>query len=62
MNITSKHKNISIFTIYNSPKNTYKKLEKHITTEIDKKIPLCPNTILLGDFNIQYNSPQYKKL
>ena len=32
MNITSKHKNISIFTIYNSPKNTYKKLEKHITT------------------------------
>ena len=62
MNITSKHKNISIFTIYNSPKNTYKKLEKHITTKIDKKIPLCPNTILLGDFNIQYNSPQYKKL
>ena len=62
MNITSKHKNISIFTIYNSPKNTYKKLEKHITTKIDKKIPLCSNTILLGDFNIQYNSPQYKKL
>ena len=62
LNITFKNKNISIFAIYNSPKNTYNQFEKHITSVIEKKITLCRNIILLGDFNLQYNSTNYLKL
>ena len=62
INITFHNKNISIFAIYNSPKNTYNYFEKHIVTEIEKKISLCDNIIILGDFNLQYNSINYIKL
>ena len=62
INITFHSKNISIFAIYNSPKNTYNYFEKHILTEIEKKNTLSDNVIILGDFNLQYNSINYIKL
>ena len=46
INITFHNKNISIFAIYNSPKNTYNYFEKHIVNEIEKKISLCDNIII----------------
>ncbi|MCG8624091.1 MAG: hypothetical protein MJE68_19125, partial [Proteobacteria bacterium] len=62
INITFRAKDISIFAIYNSPKNTYNQFQKHITSTIEKKFSLCKNIIILGDFNIQYNSINYVQL
>ena len=62
MVINFKHKKIAIFSIYNSPKNTYTQFEKHITSAIENKYTLCQNIIILGDFNIQYNSNNYIRL
>ena len=56
INITFKSKTISIFSIYNSPKNSYLQIEKHLIQLLDKEIITSNNLIVLGDFNIQYNS------
>ena len=62
INITFKSKTISIFSIYNSPKNSYLQIEKHLIQLLDKENRTCSNIIMLGDFNIQYNSNNYMKL
>ena len=62
INITFKSKTISIFAIYNSPKNSYLQIEKHLIQLLDKEIITSNNLIVLGDFNIQYNSSNYMKL
>ena len=62
INITFKSKTISIFSIYNSPKNSYLQIEKHLIQLLDKEIITSNNLIVLGDFNIQYNSSNYMKL
>ena len=58
----SNQKTISIFSIYNSPKNSYLQIEKHLIQLLDKEIITSNNLIVLGDFNIQYNSSNYMKL
>ena len=62
INITFKSKTISIFSIYNSLKNSYLQIEKHLIQLLDKEIITSNNLIVLGDFNIQYNSSNYMKL
>ena len=62
INITFKSKTISLFSIYNSPKNSYLQIEKHLIQLLDKEIITSNNLIVLGDFNIQYNSRNYMKL
>ena len=58
-NITFQKKNISIFSIYNSPKNSYHHFRKHINQILNKK---DENIIIIGDFNIEYNTKNYFKL
>ena len=62
INITFKSKTILIFSIYNSPKNSYLQIEKHSIHLLYKENTTCTNIIMLGDFNIQYNSNNYMKL
>ena len=62
INIIFKSKTISIFSIYNSPKNSYLQIEKHLIQLLDKEIITSNNLIVLGDFNIQYNSSNNMKL
>ena len=62
LNTIFKNKTISIFAIYNSPKNSYEQLQKHITHLINNKCSHNKNIIIIGDFNIPYNSPNYIKL
>ena len=62
MNITLKSRNISIFSIYNSPKNSYLQIEKHLIHLLQKEYLTCNDIIMLGDFNIQHNSNKYMKL
>ena len=62
MVINFKRKKIAIFSIYNSPKNTYTQFEKHITSATENKYTLCQNIIILSNFNIQYNSNNYVRL
>ena len=62
INITFNKTKISIFSIYNSPKNLYHQFEKHILKTLENKIATNDNVIILGDFNIQYNSNNYIKL
>ena len=62
MNIMFKSKNISIFAIYNSPKNSYLQLQKHLLPIIEKEYKLNKNIIIIGDFNVPYNSNTYLKL
>ena len=38
INITFKSKTISIFSIYNIPKNSYLQIEKHLIQLVDKEI------------------------
>ena len=38
INITFKSKTISIFSIYNSPNNSYLQIEKHLIQLLDKEI------------------------
>ena len=47
---------------YLSPKNSYLQIEKHLIQLLDKEIITSNNLIVLGDFNIQYNSSNYMKL
>ena len=62
INITFKSKTISIFSVYNSPRNSHLQIEKHLIQLLDKEIITSHNLIVLGDFNIQYNSSNYMKL
>ena len=55
-NITLHRKNISIFSIYNSPKNNYHHFEKHINQILRKKVEKDQNIIIIGDFNIEHNT------
>ena len=61
-NITLHRKNISFFSIYNSPKNSYHHFEKHIKQILHKKVQKDENIIIIGDFNIEYNTKNYFKL
>ena len=45
INITFKSKTISIFSIYNSPKNSYLQIEKHLIQLLDKEIITSNNLI-----------------
>ena len=62
INITFKSKTISIFSVYNSPRNSHLQIEKHLIQLLDKEIITSHNLIVLGDFNIQYNSSNYMNL
>ena len=62
MNVTFKNKKISIFSIYNSPNNSYSQTEKHLIPLIQKEYSLNKNIIVIGDFNIPYNSNSYFKI
>ena len=62
MNVTFKNKKISIFFIYNSPNNSYSQTEKHLIPLIQKEYSLNKNIIVIGDFNIPYNSNSYFKI
>ena len=61
-NITLHRKNISIFSIYNSQKNNYHHFKNHINQILHKKIEKDQNIIIIGDFNIEYNTKNYFKL
>ena len=61
-NITFNKQIISIFSIYNSPKNFYPHFEKHILETLQKNITANDHIIVIGDFNIDYNSKNYIKL
>ena len=61
-NITFNKEIILIFSIYNSPKNLYTHFEKHLLSTLQKKITANDHIIVIGDFNIQYNSKNYIKL
>ena len=62
MNISHKNKHISIFTIYNSPKNTYTNLINHLLPKIDSEYLINKHILILGDFNIQQHTNDYLKL
>ena len=62
LHLTFKKQNVSIFAIYNSPKNLYCDFEKHIIPLIKQEHKTCQNIILAGDFNIHYLSNTYKQL
>ena len=62
MNISHKNKHISIFTIYNSPKNTYTNLINHLLPKIDNEYLINKHILILGDFNIQQHTNDYLKL
>ena len=62
LNTTFKNKNISIFAIYSSPKNSYQQIQKHLIPIIHNEYSRNKDIILIGDFNIPYNSPIYMKL
>ena len=62
MNISHKNKHISIFTIYNSPKNTYTNLINHLLPKIDNEYLINKHIVILGDFNIQQHTNDYPKL
>ena len=62
LNTTFKNKNISIFAIYSSPKNSYQQIQKHLIPIIHNEYSCNKDIILIGDFNIPYNSPIYMKL
>ena len=47
-NITFQKKK-SIFSIYNSPKNSYHHFEKHINQILNKKVKKDENIIIIGD-------------
>ena len=55
-NITFLKKYISIFSIYNSPKISYHHFKKHINQILNKKVKRDENIIIIGDFNIEYNT------
>ena len=62
LNTIFKNKNISIFAIYSSPKNSYQQIQKHLIPVIHNEYSCNKDIILIGDFNIPYNSPIYMKL
>ena len=62
MNIHHNTKNISIFAIYNSPKNTYTNLINHLLPKIHTEYLINKDIIILGDFNIQHSSNDYIRL
>ena len=62
MNISHQNTNISIFAIYNSPKNTYTNLSKPLLPKIHKEYLINKNILILGDFNIQQHTNDYIKL
>ena len=62
LNTTFKNKNISIFAIYSSPKNSHQQIQKHLIPIIHNEYSRNKDIILIGDFNIPYNSPIYMKL
>ena len=62
LNTTFKNKNISIFAIYSSPKNSYQQIQKHLIPIIHNEYSCNKDIIRIGDFNIPYNSPIYMKL
>ena len=61
MNISHKNKHISIFTIYNSPKNTYTNLINHLLPKIDNEylINILSSSV---NFNIQQHTNDYLQL
>ena len=62
MNISHKNKHISIFAIYNSPKNTYTNLINQLLPKIDNEYLINKHIVILGDFNIQQHTNDYLKL
>ena len=62
MNISHKNKHISIYAIYNSPKNTYRNLINHLLPKIDNEYLINKHIVILGDFNIQQHTNDYLKL
>ena len=61
MNISHKNKHISIFAIYNNPKNTYTNLN-HLLPKKDNEYLITKHILILGDFNIQQHTNDYLKL
>ena len=61
MNISHKNKHISIFKIYNSPKNTYTNLINHLLQKKDNEYLINKNILILSDFNIQQHTNDYLK-
>ena len=62
MNISHKNKHISIYAIYNSPKNTYTNLINHLLPKIDSEYLINKHILILRDFNIQQHTNDYLKL
>ena len=62
INISHQNKHISIFAIYNSPKNTYTNLTNHLLPKIHKEYLINKDILILGDFNIQHHTNDYLKL
>ena len=62
INISHQNKHISIFAIYNSPKNTYTNLTNHLLPKIHKEYLINKDILILCDFNIQHHTNDYLKL
>ena len=62
INISYRNKHISIFAIYNSPKNTYTNLTNHLLPKIHKEYLINKDILILGDFNIQHHTNDYLTL
>ena len=62
INISHQNKHISIFVVYNSPKNTYTNLTNHLLPKIHKEYLINKDILILGDFNIQHHTNDYLKL
>ena len=58
MNISHKNKHISIFTIYNRPKNTYTNLINHLLPKIDNEYLINKHIVLYSNTQI-YLTPSY---
>ena len=62
INISHQNEHISIFTIYNSPKNTYTNLTNHLLPKIHKEYLINKDILILSDFNIQHHTNDNLKL
>ena len=60
MKISHKNKHISIFAIYNSPKNTYTNLINHLLPKKDNEYLINKHIVILSNFNIEQHD--YLKL
>ena len=62
LNIIYNGKNITLISIYKSPKTNYKEFENHIMEVIKEEKKYTQNIVLLGDLNINISSPNYIQL